>query len=650
MLVQWGAGSGHGFRTGTVAWAGLLAVALLVGPAGVRADSAARQRVVNTLGVSVSTCSGGVNQAIISYSEGMHSRTRVGFFSGVPQAFAPDSHASAWMATAVASLIAGRPLRGSTITFERPWGASGPSAGALYCIGVLAAMRDDPILPHVTMTGTINPDGSVGRVGGIYHKVKAAKEKGMTKVLIPAGQSTVANLCTHVRYQIADLSRQWGIKIIEVRDIFEAYPHLTGRKLFQVKDHGRRFKLPAPARAVLRDSYHRWHKIYGQHQKSYGRASQGLDPKERAGLETLVRRAQRKFKNATGAFAAGQLALAQSLMWFAAMDMDLATHLAEASKADPDKLRGLAAQAGPSDAEIKKRIQHIETIRLEGLNDFMTVCEAYLLANVALGLHNVSGRLLAAAGKPALKDPQRKETLLSALVMARLSANFLAQISEVLAAGTGYGGPPLPADDTRSAWSVGLYRAADANLMYVDRSILWHQSKDERRDVQTLRLELLSRDLHYMLGVTSRESGFKLRRMIKGGDYYSAALMGGSAGTFTALGMTVVSQWLIRVKYDPWGDVATVGYPQRLQSMLASARRRIRINLIQAQQAGCQPVIPIIRYHLAEDLQQGPNDHTANLAALYNYWLGSVMARIATLLASGPPELGPPQNKGKKLM
>ena len=40
----------------------------------------------------------------------------------------------------------------------------------------------------MTMTGTINPDGTVGPVGGIPQKVEGAADEGIKTVLIPAGQ------------------------------------------------------------------------------------------------------------------------------------------------------------------------------------------------------------------------------------------------------------------------------------------------------------------------------------------------------------------------------------------------------------------------------------------------------------------------------
>ncbi len=73
------------------------------------------------------------------------------------------------------------------VSFEYEGKVDGPSAGALMTIGVLAAVRGDTPKPDAAMTGTINPDGTIGPVGGIRFKIEGAAEKGMKLVLIPAG-------------------------------------------------------------------------------------------------------------------------------------------------------------------------------------------------------------------------------------------------------------------------------------------------------------------------------------------------------------------------------------------------------------------------------------------------------------------------------
>jgi uncharacterized protein len=69
----------------------------------------------------------------------------------------------------------------------------GPSAGAALTIATIAALENKSINTSVMITGTINPDGTIGPVGGIVPKSKAAKDIGAKLFLIPEGQGEQVN-------------------------------------------------------------------------------------------------------------------------------------------------------------------------------------------------------------------------------------------------------------------------------------------------------------------------------------------------------------------------------------------------------------------------------------------------------------------------
>lgn len=61
----------------------------------------------------------------------------------------------------------------------------GPSAGAALTIATIAALERHELNPDVMITGTIRPDGGIGRVGRVPEKAEAAKDQGATLFLIP---------------------------------------------------------------------------------------------------------------------------------------------------------------------------------------------------------------------------------------------------------------------------------------------------------------------------------------------------------------------------------------------------------------------------------------------------------------------------------
>jgi predicted S18 family serine protease len=70
----------------------------------------------------------------------------------------------------------------------------GPSAGALMTVLVEAAINNRVPRQDVTLTGTIDPGGHVGAIGGVIQKATAAKEAGKTLFLLPQENSQLAGI------------------------------------------------------------------------------------------------------------------------------------------------------------------------------------------------------------------------------------------------------------------------------------------------------------------------------------------------------------------------------------------------------------------------------------------------------------------------
>lgn len=72
----------------------------------------------------------------------------------------------------------------------------GPSAGALMTLVMISALKNQPLDPFVTLTGTIDKDGHIGAVGGVIEKATAAQENKKTRFLIPKENSELVQYTT----------------------------------------------------------------------------------------------------------------------------------------------------------------------------------------------------------------------------------------------------------------------------------------------------------------------------------------------------------------------------------------------------------------------------------------------------------------------
>jgi len=67
----------------------------------------------------------------------------------------------------------------------------GPSAGLPFALAVYYGLLNKSFPPYVAATGTIDSEGRIGPVGGIFEKALAAAKAGKKLFLVPPGQSVV---------------------------------------------------------------------------------------------------------------------------------------------------------------------------------------------------------------------------------------------------------------------------------------------------------------------------------------------------------------------------------------------------------------------------------------------------------------------------
>ncbi|NDA39585.1 MAG: hypothetical protein EBX86_05870, partial [Actinobacteria bacterium] len=91
-------------------------------------------------------------------------------------------------------------------------GVGGPSAGLIFAVGVIEKLTPEDLLRgrSIAGTGTINPAGDVGGIGGIEEKMIGASRKGATIFLAPRAN------CPDIKHVPK------GLKVIPVSTLQEA--------------------------------------------------------------------------------------------------------------------------------------------------------------------------------------------------------------------------------------------------------------------------------------------------------------------------------------------------------------------------------------------------------------------------------------------
>lgn len=151
-----------------------------------------------------------------------------------------DFQDSARIAVQVAHNITGVDLSSKDVIFsitadnQNLRAVDGGSAGGAMTVLLTSTILGKSINVHVLMTGTIQPDGTIGPIGGVLEKAEAAANYGAKIFLVPSGQGVVEEQhCTQTNQgpfvyrscspQEISLSSimesKYGMKVIEVGNI-----------------------------------------------------------------------------------------------------------------------------------------------------------------------------------------------------------------------------------------------------------------------------------------------------------------------------------------------------------------------------------------------------------------------------------------------
>ncbi|MFH1200195.1 MAG: S16 family serine protease [Candidatus Micrarchaeota archaeon] len=110
----------------------------------------------------------------------------------------------------------------------------GPSAGAALALLTYAEFAKKGVRKDITMTGTIESDGSIGKVGGVFEKaIAVAAEKKFKAFLIPRGQAIANGI------DLREYGKKQGLQVVEVArigQVIEFATNTTEGSALQVKE------------------------------------------------------------------------------------------------------------------------------------------------------------------------------------------------------------------------------------------------------------------------------------------------------------------------------------------------------------------------------------------------------------------------------
>ena len=556
---------------------------------------------------------------------------RVGFFEEEVMGTGDMWHAAGWTAVTLASMLLGIDPAQYEFSFSVGGRIDGPSAGGLMTVGVLAALLGDTVDEDAAMTGTINPDGTIGPVGGIPHKIAGAAEAGKTLVLVPAGQRHSMDYGSGEYVDVVEVGERLGVEVREVSTIYEAYRTLTGSELPRPEAGRATPQLPSRAfdrvQAKAREWYSRYLDERNQFSARLPEIQQAL-AEEVAEVDDLAARADSALQQGMPAVAYGRAWQAAAMMGIYNLAADIITqYLTVGLDSTISYLNSTAVAQGEVDA----MLDMLETIEPKTVGDYMAIFEAYGDVDMAQGLivigNDTINSLLADIG--SYTEEEILVELTKAALYFSLARTAVELARDAIDIGMGFGSTPPPDPEIVAALSNTLRRASDANIAYFESVIVDQYAQAWGIHPDRAKAAFMYFETAYQW-VKAVEYGIQMMADTQPAEIVAGPLtMGGAFNTYRMSAGLVAKYYSLDTQLDEDGNVIAIGKERALADMLQFADERA-VELINLN-GDEVPVMAVIYYEDARILRQGgPEDQ---MDALEEYWTAATMALVQAYLA-----------------
>ncbi len=575
--------------------------------------------------------SGGSNGATIRMRTG-GSEFRVGFTEDEVAGTGDQWRAAGWNAATVATLITGSPLTGVEITYDVEGLIDGPSAGGLLTVGVLSLLRGDKLKKNVIMTGTINPDGTIGPVGGIPYKLQGAIDKNKTVMLIPDGQRNSADFDGNL-VDMVDLGRENDIEVVEVADIYEAYEEFTGKELPRLESGGDT-ELSPKAYDTLENLTQRW---LSEADSSAG-AFNALDPTIQQAVSDFFIQASDAYDAANAFTASGVQAGAYSKALEAAAFANAAAKTGQALQifatqgidAFVSQIQSSAAIAG----KIDSFFDGLKNFRPKTLTEASGLIDAYGSAIDAIALSDYANNLFDAALQAATPDETVGLLILGA-VLLEIAGTSVDAAEELQSFSSDLSGPKITAATKVDDIAKFFRRAAEANLEAFDTVIIKSEAESAGVSEDAVRSFFADNDFDYLLALSGGNAiSDELGDFIGNAKSGAYANLGGAVALYSRSATLIEKYYALGAQFDDGLNLIGLTHEGSLTTALDLAEEQAAGVIGVLREKKTDPALIVGTFEIAGVDREGTlDDKLQALSSLYSAFIGG---RVLAYLGGFP--------------
>lgn len=605
---------------------------------------------------SSEAASGGSTPVTLSTAPNTDGTVQVGIYEELAGGTGAQWRAGVWVSAFVAATVLGKDLTDFTFSAASGGYIDGASASGLMAGGFLATMTGQKIDANATMTGTINPDGSIGPVGGIPEKFTGSIEKGKKRLGYPIGMRWSKSEATGKLVDLVQLAKDHGAEAIEVANVHEAYKLLTGKSLPEaVPVSEAEMALDPETVKAIEEKYKDWQQRLATEWASLLQLQQaGRLP---ATLLAMAKHAQDTAEKAEKLHKQGLSAAAYAKMlgaWvYAASATDTYEILAKVQAGDPagavaaleqlDKLDSMTRDVFDKVGAIKPATlgQHLLMITtfqaaLRGWGFKQFAADAVARTKVLLG---ELGPITAQLQSPEIADKVVQQVAPTVLMIGRTVAETMMAQQE-LEFETEKSVNYMCSIPNVKRMATSFQSAGVAGINYFDTLLVEPLAKEASMSVEDARIRVSMREPDYLVAfmlsrLQQMTEGLPKELKAKWGEgsvAWALLSLAGSELAYYHAAELITKYYSLGLHTDALGRADSVEHDKAFTNMLASAERSARANARAARIAtGGVPVQAKLAYQLASVDREG--DISDKISALAGYWQSSAFSQTAVMLA-----------------
>ena len=602
------------------------------------------------------TASGGSSPVKLGTAPNQEQTVQVGIYEEMAGGAGPQWRAGVWVSAFVAANTLGKDLTDFTFTASSGGFIDGASASGLMAGGFLSTMTGARLDSTATMTGIINPDGTIGPVDGIPEKFAASIAKGKKRLGYPIGMRYAESAASGEKVDLEQLAKDGGATAVEIANVHGAYKLLTGRTLPEpvpVKEADMALD-PETVKAIS-VKYKAWQqRLAGEWSQLLQLQQAGRLP---ARLSLMASHAQKTGEEAERLHSQGKVAAAYARVlsaWvYAASATDTYDILTKVAAGDTVGAMGALGALDALDAATTEVFKKIGAMKPNTMGGHLQMMGAFQSALRGWGFKmfatdsvtrarrfmlGLDGRSREELASPELANEVVENVAPTVLLIGRTVAETIhaAQRMEYESEKTINYMCSLP--NVRRL-STSYASASAAGINYFETLIVQDAARAQNLTFEEASRQFALKEPEYLvafqLSRLANNEGLPKQLREQWGEKslaWNLMALAGNELAYSVSGELIAKHHSIGVRVDANGRVDSVVHEKAFANMLESAEKTARASARAARIAtGAIPVQAKIAYQIAS-IQRG-GDTADKIEALAGFWTASALSQTAVALA-----------------